>query len=144
MPEQDDSEESAADSVPRAACKFLQAKTYEESLKKLSRRAPQVGIQIKADVDAFILAWRTSSPGGPLPERFKYKLLGTREGLYRVSQIYVSRGNFRMVLLFIHTGARGYLVDVFKKTRNANKNEVDTALDRAAKVWEEVARRERT
>jgi hypothetical protein len=91
---------------------------------------------ILADLDLFRRAWHTSHPGEPLPKSFQFKWLATRPGCYRIAQIYVGRANYRAVLLFVHDGSKAYIIDTFKKTKDKNTNEVDAAIDRAAKLWE--------
>ncbi len=124
----------------RKDCVFQVTKSYEEAVEDIGQRDLRARATITADVISFEKSYRASSPGGPLPERFHFKPLGVRTGLYRVNQIYVGAGMYRVVLLFIQAGTRAYLIDAFKKTKKENRNEVRTAIDRAAATWEALVR----
>jgi len=124
----------------RKDCVFQVTKSYEEAVEDIGKRDPRAKAAITADVISFERSYRASSPGGPLPERFHFKSLAVRAGLYRVNQIYVGTGAYRVVLLFIQAGTRAYLIDAFKKTKKENRNEVNTAIDRASAAWEALVR----
>jgi hypothetical protein len=132
----DDEEQDTESS--RADCEFIEATSYVRALAAISKDSIATAATIRAEVIAFQGKWKASNPGGPLPQSFHHKKLGSVRGQYRVSQIYVCRANYRVVILFVHTGRNAYVVDVFKKTRQENRQEVKTALARAAKCWEEL------
>jgi hypothetical protein len=142
MPEQHRPADGGGESA-RASCQFLELASYSRTLAKIGEGDIVTVATIRADVLAFGKAWRTSRPGEPLPRSFHYEELGKVAGHYRVSQIYVSRANYRVAILFIHSGNKAYLVDVFKKTKQQNKKKVDMALERAAKCWDALPSEEK-
>jgi hypothetical protein len=142
MPEQHRSTDDVGESS-RATCEFFEVASYSRAIAKIGEGNVVSEATIRADVVAFRMAYRASKPGGPLPRSFQHKELGKIAGQYRVSQIYVGKGNYRVALLFIHSGKRAYLVDIFKKTKNENKKQVKVALDRAAHCWDQLSDEEK-
>ncbi len=124
----------------RARTEFKTTRFFDDALASLQSRDPRLPTRLLADVESFEVAWRGSQPGDRLPERFNFKEIAKLAGQYRVCQIYVVQGKYRAELLFIHDGSTAYLLDVFKKTKKENSNEIKLALDHAAAVWEELQR----
>lgn len=91
-------------------------------------------MQVTTAFNKFANTWRSVLSINELPAGFKFKSLHHEPGSYRVCQIYAGNDH-RVALLFPDTGNKVYAIHAWKKTRQNDRAEVETAKRRAAEQW---------
>ncbi len=91
-------------------------------------------VQVTIAFNKLASTWRSIPSINELPAGFKFKSLHHEPGSYRVCQIYAGHDH-RVALLFPETGNNVYAIHAWKKTRQNDRAEVETAKRRAAEQW---------
>lgn len=112
----------------RSQTVFKRTLSFDKAVDGLQRA------KILPRIDYFEKAWKSSRSIADIPRGFDYKSIYLEKGKYRVGQFDAGRDH-RVSVVFLQVGQQAYYVHAFRKTRQRNREHMETAKNLAKSLW---------
>ncbi len=101
-----------------------------------------VAAAITAHILQFERAWKASRHDGELPTGFRFEAYLKVDAPYRLCQIRVGpKHGYRALVMFLDSSSDAYWIDIFKKVKDRQPEDMKRARLLAQRLWDELKRR---